>query len=79
MTKVNFYKTEVKYTGCYDDYSWQDFFEMAKAKQDKGIDCFDRCEDIPDSKAHRIDDEVVVFDNPCNKTVYVEWAYIVEE
>lgn len=76
MTKVSFFSTQVKYSGDFEDYKKEDLFKMAIAKQDKGVDCFDKSENFPDTQAKWFDGRIWV-DNtyPCNKIATVKWSY----
>lgn len=81
MKKVNFFSVQVKYSGSFEDYSKDQLFEMAKAKQDHGVDCIDETIEVEDDTIAKQLDGKVVIDNtyPCNKICTVGWSYIAEE
>lgn len=77
MTRVNFYSAEVKYTGFFEDYTEKDLLEMAKAKADRGVDVFDRYEDVSEEEAKQLDGKIHYIRNyPSNKLVDIGWSYI---
>lgn len=80
MKTVDFYRVEVRYTGSFNDYSADDFFNMAQARIDQGIDPFLYSDILNDEAAEDIVNRDHI-DNtyPCNKIATVRWARIHEE
>lgn len=81
MRQVDYFRTEVKYTGRFEDYSMEDWKAMARAKEDRcGCGCFFETRDEADEFAEVIDGKYFVKDEfPCNKIAVVMWAYAVDE
>lgn len=77
---VDFWKEEVKYSGFLEDYTINDLFEMALAKQEKRCDFTpDRSEEMDEEEAKKFDGYISFEDHPCNRLTVVKWAYIREE
>lgn len=80
MTKVDFYKVEVSYSGRFEDYTKNDFFEMARERTYHGVDATWKEEETPEDESKQLDGEVNVIDKyPSNKIAEVTWSYIREE
>lgn len=76
-TRVNFYSAQVKYHRAFEDYTSEEFLEMAKAKADHGIDTFDHDIITNEIEARKIDGKVEVINQyPGNKIAVVNWSYI---
>lgn len=76
MAKLTFYKTEVKYSGRYEDYTETQLFLMALAKYDKGDDCYCREIETDAENAKKWDGYYEVENKlPCNKIAEVTWIY----
>ena len=80
MVKVDYFRTEVNYTGRFDEYTLEDWKAKAIAKQDRGIDCFNETREETEGFAKVIDGKFLV-DNkyPSNKIAVVSWAHITYE
>ncbi len=81
MAQVNFYSVEVKYTGSIDEYSIEELYMMAVAKQERtGNFEADRTVMVTDSEAKELDGEVKVLkDFPSNHLAIVGFSFISEE
>ena len=76
--EVSFYSAEVEYSGDFTDYTEGDLFEMALAKQDRGIDCFDHLDILSEAKMKTLKDVYVEHTYPCNKICTVSWICVNE-
>lgn len=75
--RVNFYSIQVKYHGAFEDYTSEEFLEMAKAEQYKGFDTFDHDIITDETEARKLDGKFEVINQyPCNKIAVVNWSYI---
>lgn len=79
MVQVNRYSVQVKYSGDFEDYTDQEFFQMALQKCDRGVDAFDYSLEVLESEAKKLDGKVEVENAyPCNSIAVVRWSYIEE-
>lgn len=80
--KVDFFSAQVKYSGAFDEYTTEDWQDMAIEKSYRS-DCYDETIEVEDfEQAFRLEDKFhFVADNtyPCNKIATVTWAYISNE
>ena len=78
---VDYFEVEVKYSGSINDYSIQDLFDMALAKQaSRGDFEPEFTAMIPADHAEAIDGQVEVENRyPCNHLAIVRWSCIREE
>ena len=78
---VDYFEEEVKYSGSINDYSIQDLFMMALAKQaSRGDFEPEFTAMIPTEHAKAIDGQVEVENSyPCNKLATVKWSHIRKE
>lgn len=78
--KVTHYAVQVKYNMPFDLLDNEDFYDMARAKQDKGVDCFEDEEILPEHEALALDGKIFVDNNfPCSHIATVSWSYITGE
>ena len=78
---VDYFEEEVRYSGSFNDYSVDDFFKMAIAKQEKSMNFEPEfTAAILAEHAEAIDGQVEVMNSfPCNKVATVKWSYIRKE
>lgn len=79
-TTVDFYREEVKFTGHSEEYTKEDFLEMAHSHQEKRCDFSPiRFEEMEEAEAKIIDGQINVFVNEAGGYAEVSWCYIREE
>ncbi len=79
MKYVDFFKTEVKYSGDFNEVSVDEWKAKRDAVAYKG-DCFLNTSEHSDTSAEKLDGSMWVENTyPCNRIASITWAEIREE
>lgn len=77
---VDFYREEVRFSGHSEEYTKEEFLELAQLHQEK---CGDfspiRSEEMEEAEAKIIDGQINVYVNEAGRYAVVNWCYIREE